>query len=82
MTTPTLLIVSEADHRCPPEQALQFYSRLRSTGCAAELVMLPGASHAGAVNESPAIRRAQNDALVEWMIRHLLAGARSEEVAS
>ncbi|GAA1809429.1 S9 family peptidase [Agromyces neolithicus] len=76
VTTPTLLIVSDEDHRCPPEQSFQFYSRLRSTGCTAELLILPGASHAGAVNESPVVRRAQNDALVEWMTRHLLAETR------
>lgn len=72
VTTPTLLIVSEQDHRCPPEQALQFYHRLRATGCEAELLMLPGASHAGSVNGAPAVRRAQNDAMAQWLESHLL----------
>lgn len=70
--TPTLLIVGEEDHRCPPEQALQYYARLRGAGCEAELLMLPGAAHAGSVNGSAAIRRAQNEALASWLSSHLL----------
>jgi len=73
VTTPTLLIVSSADHRCPPEQSLQFYHRLKSTGCEVEMVVLPGASHAGSVNEDPVVRRAQNDALVGWLADRLLS---------
>lgn len=72
VTTPTLLIVGDEDRRCPPEQALQFFARLRSVGTPAELVILPGGSHAASVNGAPVLRRAQNDALVEWMVRHLL----------
>lgn len=72
VTTPTLLIVSDEDHRCPPEQALQFYQRLTSTGCEVELLMLPGASHAGSVNEAPVVRRAQNDAMADWLSSRLL----------
>ncbi len=75
VTTPTLLIVSDHDRRCPPEQALQFYSRLRRAGCVAELLIMPGASHDSAVNGSPVVRRAQNEALVDWMTTHLLGGA-------
>ncbi|MHC9044365.1 S9 family peptidase [Microbacterium saperdae] len=71
VTTPTLLIISDQDHRCPPEQALQFYQRLRSTGCEAELLILPGASHAGSVNEAPVVRRAQNDAMADWLSTRL-----------
>ncbi len=77
VTTPTLLIVSDQDRRCPPEQALQFYARLRRTGCEAELFVLPGASHDGSVNGRPVVRRAQNQALVDWFATRLLGDGRA-----
>ena len=67
--TPTLVIVGEQDHRCPPEQGLQLYSVLRRAGCTAELLVLPGASHGGSVDGSVVVRRAQNEALLDWMQR-------------
>ncbi|MFJ7217797.1 S9 family peptidase [Amycolatopsis sp. NPDC098790] len=70
-TTSTLLILGEQDHRCPPEQGKQLYSALRRAGCEAELLMLPGESHAGSVAGAVTSRRAQNEALVEWMVRHV-----------
>ncbi|MCX4816069.1 S9 family peptidase [Streptomyces sp. NBC_01239] len=70
-TTPTLLIQGEADHRCPPEQSKQFYSVLRRAGCVAELLMLPDSSHEGSISGPVAARRAQNEALVDWMVRYV-----------
>lgn len=70
-TTPTLLIQGERDHRCPPEQSKQLYSVLRRAGCVAELLMLPGASHEGSISGAVVVRRAQNEALVDWMLRYV-----------
>ncbi|MFE2871153.1 prolyl oligopeptidase family serine peptidase [Embleya sp. NPDC059259] len=70
-TTPTLLIQGERDHRCPPEQSKQFYSVLRRAGCVAEMLMLPDASHEGSISGPVPVRRAQNEALVDWMVRHV-----------
>ncbi len=67
--TPTLVIIGEQDHRCPPEQGLQLYAVLRRAGCTAELLVLPGAAHGGSVDGSVAVRRAQNEALLEWLDR-------------
>jgi dipeptidyl aminopeptidase/acylaminoacyl peptidase len=69
--TPSLLIQGERDHRCPPEQSKQFYSVLRRAGCVAEMLMLPGMSHEGSISGSVLARRAQNEALAEWMQRHV-----------
>ncbi|MFF3942755.1 S9 family peptidase [Streptomyces phaeofaciens] len=74
-TTPTLLIQGEADHRCPPEQGKQFYSVLRRSGCVAEMLMLPGAAHEGSISGPVPARRAQNEALVDWMTRYVKAAA-------
>ena len=70
-TTPTLLIQGEADYRCPAEQSEQFYAVLKASGCPVEMLRLPASSHAGSIAGTPPLRRAQNDALLEWMDRYL-----------
>lgn len=67
--TPTLLIQGEADWRCPAEQSEQFYTVLKANGCTAEMLRLPNSAHGGAITGSPASRRAQNQALLDWMQR-------------
>lgn len=44
---------------------------LRRAGCVAEMLMLPDASHEGSVSGPVPSRRAQNEALVDWMMRHV-----------
>ncbi|MCL4832677.1 MAG: S9 family peptidase [Caldilineaceae bacterium] len=66
-TTPTLLVQGESDHRCPPEQSEQFYAALKVNGCPVEMLRLPGSPHGGAITGAPALRRAQNAALLEWV---------------
>jgi dipeptidyl aminopeptidase/acylaminoacyl peptidase len=68
-TTPTLMIQSESDYRCPAEQSEQFYTVLKANGCTVEMLRLPGGSHASSINGQPAVRRAQNEALLDWMER-------------
>ncbi|MGQ0602318.1 MAG: S9 family peptidase, partial [Anaerolineales bacterium] len=70
--TPTLLIQSENDFRCPAEQSEQFYAVLQSTGCETEMLRFPNSSHSASINGAPPIRRAQNEALLNWMNSHLL----------
>lgn len=69
--TPTLLVQGESDWRCPAEQSEQFYTVLRANGCIVEMVRLPGSSHGGSKVGAPAIRRAQNEALLGWMNRYV-----------
>ena len=71
-TTPTLLIQGEADYRCPAEQSEQFYTILKANGCIAEMLRLPGGSHLGAIVEGVALRKAQNEGLLDWMDRYLM----------
>jgi dipeptidyl aminopeptidase/acylaminoacyl peptidase len=70
--TPTLLIQGEADFRCPAEQSEQFYTALKDNGCVVEMLRLPGSPHGGSIGGPPTIRRAQNEALLEWMNRYIL----------
>lgn len=73
--TPTLLVQGDADFRCPAEQSEQFYTALRSSGCVVEMLRLPGAGHGGAIMGPPAIRRAQNDAMLEWFNKYIPVAA-------
>ena len=70
--TPTLLIQGEYDHRCPPEQSEQFYSILKVNGCTVEMVRLPESYHTGSINGALKFRKAQNDALLDWMNKYVL----------
>ncbi len=70
--TPTLLIQAEEDYRCPAEQSEQFYAVLKDNNCVVEMLRLPYSSHAGSIEGSPVVRRAQNEALLEWMNRYVL----------
>ena len=69
--TPTLLIQGEHDWRCPAEQSEQFYNVLKANGCVVEMLRLPGSPHAGAIIGEPKLRRAQNEALLNWMQQYV-----------
>ena len=45
VTTPTLVIHSELDFRCPLEQATRYYAALKRQGTEAELLVFPGENH-------------------------------------
>ncbi|MCC6803083.1 MAG: S9 family peptidase [Anaerolineae bacterium] len=70
--TPTLMLQGEHDWRCPPEQSEQFYTTLKANGCIVEMVRFPTASHAASIFGAPAVRTAQNDALLGWMNQYVL----------
>jgi dipeptidyl aminopeptidase/acylaminoacyl peptidase len=70
--TPTLLIQAESDHRCPPEQSEQFFTVLKANGCVAEMLRLPNEFHEGSITGGLPARRAQNEALLDWMNRYVM----------
>ena len=70
--TPTLLIQGEHDWRCPAEQSEQFYSTLKASGCIVEMLRMPHSPHGGAVSGPVAVRKAHNEALLDWMQRYVL----------
>ena len=71
-TTPTLLVQGENDYRCPAEQSEQFYAVLKASGCVVEMLRLPKSPHGGSIEGAPIVRRAQNEALLDWMNRYVL----------
>jgi dipeptidyl aminopeptidase/acylaminoacyl peptidase len=71
-TTPTLFLQHESDYRCPAEQTEQFFTVLRVNGVPAEMLRFPNTSHGGSVRGPIGHRRAQNEALIDWMNRWVL----------
>lgn len=70
-TTPTLFLQHESDHRTPPEQTEQFYAVLKAQGVPAEMLRFPNTGHAGSMLGPLTHRRAQNEALLDWMQRYV-----------
>ena len=55
-TTPTLMVQSELDWRCPAEQSEQFYTVLKANGCVVEMLRQPGGSHGASINGALSLR--------------------------
>lgn len=74
-TTPTLFLQHESDYRCPAEQTEQFFTVLRVNGVPAEMLRFPNTPHGGSILGPITHRRAQNDALLDWMNHHVLGAS-------
>jgi dipeptidyl aminopeptidase/acylaminoacyl peptidase len=72
-TTPTLFLQHEDDYRAPAEQTEQFYAVVKANDVPAEMLRFPGTGHLGSLLGPPSHRHAQNEALIEWMTRWVLA---------
>lgn len=73
VTTPTLVVHSEDDLRCPLPQALAYYTRLKQGGTEAELLVFPGENHELSRSGRPWHRRQRFEAILGWWGRHLPA---------
>ncbi|MDD7962862.1 alpha/beta hydrolase family protein [Microbacterium thalli] len=71
VTTPTLVIHSELDFRCPLEQATRYYTALRRNGTVAELLVFPGEDHELTRAGRPRHRVERFEAILEWWSRYL-----------
>lgn len=71
-TTPTLMVQSELDWRCPAEQSEQFYTVLKANGCIVEMLRQPGGSHVASISGAVNLRRAHNEAMLDWFGRYAL----------
>jgi dipeptidyl aminopeptidase/acylaminoacyl peptidase len=84
-TTPTLFLQHEHDFRCPAEQTEQYFTVLRLNGVPAEMLRFPNTPHSGSLIGPIGHRRAQNEALLDWMNRYVLgetSSASARELAS
>jgi dipeptidyl aminopeptidase/acylaminoacyl peptidase len=71
VTTPTLVIHSEDDLRCPLGQAENWYTSVKLNGVEAELLVFPGENHELSRSGRPRHRVQRFDAILEWFGRHL-----------
>ncbi|WP_157156225.1 S9 family peptidase [Diaminobutyricimonas sp. LJ205] len=72
--TPTLVIHSEQDLRCPVDQAERYYQSLKRNGVDAELVLFPGEDHELSRTGRPRHRRQRFEIILDWWQRHLPIG--------
>lgn len=71
VTTPTLVLHSEQDLRCPLGQALRYYTTLKQNGVDAELLVFPGENHELSRSGTPHHRLERFRAILDWWARHL-----------
>ena len=76
--TPTLVIHSEEDLRCPIEHAQRYYRALWAQGVEAELLIFPGEDHELSRSGTPWHRRVRFEHLLRWWDRHLAAQVTEE----
>jgi dipeptidyl aminopeptidase/acylaminoacyl peptidase len=70
ITTPLLIMHSENDLRCHPEQGEQLFLMLRLKGREVEFVRFPGEGHELSRSGSPAHRVMRFETLLEWFGRY------------
>jgi dipeptidyl aminopeptidase/acylaminoacyl peptidase len=74
VTTPTLVLHSEEDWRCPPEQGEQWYAVLRRKGIDVSYVRFPGENHELTRTGRPSFRVARFGLVHDFYARHLQPG--------
>ena len=79
--TPTLIIHSENDLRCPQEQGEQVYIALKRMGVEAEMVLFPEEAHGLSRNGRTDRRVARLQHIKRWMDKYLKAGQLHEAVS-
>ena len=71
VTTPTLVVHSEEDYRCPLEQAQRYFSSLKRQGVEAQLLVFPGENHELTRGGSPRHRLERFQHVLAWWGKHL-----------
>ena len=77
IATPTLIIHSTDDYRCPLDQALTHYTMLRVRGVEARLVVFPGENHDLSRSGTPRRRVRRIKEILDWLQKHLTGGEHS-----
>ena len=81
ITTPTLVIHSEQDWRCPVEQGMRLYVELKRRGVPTELLLFPGEGHELSRTGRPRHRVARFEHVLRWWSRWLPTPANPGEGA-
>jgi dipeptidyl aminopeptidase/acylaminoacyl peptidase len=73
--TPTLVIHSEDDLRCPVEQGQRYFTALKRSGVPTELLLFPGEDHELSRSGTPHHRRLRFEHILRWWSRFLPTAA-------
>ncbi len=73
--TPTLVVHSEEDLRCPVEQAQRYYTALKMQGVPTQLLLFPGENHELSRSGRPHHRRQRFEHILAWWAQHLPTAA-------
>jgi len=76
--TPTLVIHSEQDLRCPLATAKRYYTELKLNGVETQLLVFPGEDHELSRSGTPQHRKARFEHILRWWGRHLPVGDQAE----
>lgn len=68
VTTPTMLLTGENDHRTPMSETEQYYKALKLEGVPTAMVRIPGASHGIAGRPSNLVQKVGN--ILAWFEKH------------
>lgn len=71
ITTPTLVIHSERDFRCPLEQGQRLFARLKRNGVPTKLLVFPGEGHELSRSGQPRHRVQRFEHILAWWDEHL-----------
>ncbi len=74
--TPTLVVHSEQDWRCPVEQGHRWFAELHRRGVPTELLLFPGEGHELTRSGRPRHRVARFEHVLRWWARYLPVSAR------
>lgn len=69
--TPTLVVHSEQDWRCPPEQAQRYWAALKRNGIETALLLFPGEDHDLTRAGQPRHRVERFEHILQWWAKHL-----------
>ncbi|WP_427017776.1 S9 family peptidase [Pseudarthrobacter sp. P1] len=73
--TPTLVVHSENDLRCPLEQAQRYYTALKMQGVPTAMLVFLGENHELSRTGTPHHRKQRFEAILDWWARHLPTAA-------
>jgi dipeptidyl aminopeptidase/acylaminoacyl peptidase len=69
--TPTLVLHSEVDLRCPLSQAERYFATLKRNGVETEMVIFPGENHELSRSGRPRHRQQRFEVILDWWRKHL-----------
>lgn len=81
ITTPTMVIHSEHDWRCPVEQGQRLFVALKLRGVETELLLFPAEGHELSRSGLPSHRVARFEHILRWWCRHLPTAANRPDAA-